>query len=208
MSDIQGQICRRIRNGRPGKVFTPKDFLDLGSREAVDKALSRIATAGQVRRLGRGLYHVPRKNPRLGIDVGPDADDIADALARQTGAHIAPSGATAANRLGLSTQVPAKPVYLTDGRSRQVRVGNVVFVMKHVPPKDLPVGSRMSATVFQALRYLGRDAVNQEIIARIQRGLTAKRRAKLVQDARYITDWVAETVRKIAETNTEAATNG
>jgi hypothetical protein len=104
--------------------------------------------------------------------------------------------------------VPAKPVYLTDGRSRQVRVGNVVFVMKHVPPKDLPVGSRMSATVFQALRYLGRDAVNQEIIARIQRGLTAKRRAKLVQDARYITDWVAETVRKIAETNTEAATNG
>jgi hypothetical protein len=208
MNDIQSNIFDRIRKSGRGKVFTPKDFLELGSREAVDQALSRLARAGEVQRLGRGLYHFPRENPRLGITPPPDTDEIADALARQTGTRIAPSGATAANRLGLSTQVPAKPIYLTDGRSRQVRVGNLVFVMKHVAPKDLPVGSRTSATVFQALRYLGRDAVTQEVIARIRRKLSAAHRAKLIKDARYATDWVAETVRKIAGTKAEAATNG
>ena len=104
----------------------------------------------------------PRKNARLGVPVTPDTDEIASALARQTGTRIAPSGATWENRLGLSTQVPAKPVYLTDGRSRSVRVGNLTLVVKHVAPKDFPVGSQVSATVFQALRYLGKDAVNPQ----------------------------------------------
>jgi hypothetical protein len=208
MNDIQGQIFDRIRKGKRGKVFTPKDFLDLSSRHAVDKALSRLAKGNDIRRLGRGLYHFPRTNLRLGITPPPDTDEIADALARQTGTRIAPSGATAANRLGLSTQVPAKPIYLTDGRSRQVRIGKLIFVMKHVAPKDLPVGSRMSATVFQALRYLGKSAVNPEVIMRIRRNLSAAHRAKLVKDARYSTDWVAETVREIARGDSGAATNG
>jgi hypothetical protein len=115
-------------------------------------ALSRLAREGTVQRLGRGLYYYPKTNKRLGIAIPPDPDVIADALARQTGSRIAPSGATAANRLGLSTQVPAKPVYLTDGRSRQVRVGNFVVVVRHVAPKELPIGNRTSATVLQALR--------------------------------------------------------
>ncbi len=75
--------------------------------------------------MAAGLYYFPRKNERMGIPLSPDTDEIAAALARQTGTRIAPSGATAANRLGLSTQVPAKAVYLTDGRTRRVRVGNM-----------------------------------------------------------------------------------
>lgn len=208
MMNIQTQILDRIRQGGRGKVFTPKDFLDLGGREAVDQALSRLAKAGDIQRLGRGLYHFPRKNARLGIPLSPDTDEIASALARQTGTRIAPSGATAANRLGLSTQVPAKAVYLTDGRSRRVRVGNMDFVVKHVAPRDFPAGSRTSATVFQALRYLGRGAVNPQVIARIRRNLPAKDRARLVQDSRYATDWIAETARLIADIKTEAAANG
>ncbi|MCI0463359.1 MAG: DUF6088 family protein, partial [Gemmataceae bacterium] len=127
-----------------------------------------------------------------------DADDVAAALARRVGARIAPSGALAANRLGLTTQVPAKLVYLTDGRSRRVNAANAVFLIQHVAPKDLPAGSPTSAAVFQALRYVGEGAVDDQVIARLRRALTAKDRRKLLEDARYATGWIAEAVRQVA----------
>ncbi len=207
-ASIQDTIVDRLHRQGRGKVFTPKDFLDIGSREAVDQALSRLARAGTVQRLGRGLYCYPKINKRLGIAIPPDVDEIADALARQTGSRIAPSGATAANRLGLSTQVPAKPVYLTDGRSRRVRVGNVVVVVKHVSPKELPVGNRTSATVLQALRHLGKDAVDSTVVSRIRKALSPRNRSRLLQDARYTTDWIADAVRKIAGEQVEAVSHG
>ena len=207
-TSIPDKIVARLRRQGRGKVFTPKDFLDIGSRDAVDQALSRLAKAETVQRLGRGLYCYPKINKRLGIAIPPDVDEIADALARQTGSRIAPSGATAANRLGLSTQVPAKPVYLTDGRSRQVRVGNFVVVVKHVAPKELPVGNRTSATVLQALRHLGKDAVDSTVVSRIRKALSPRNRSQLLQDARYTTDWIADAVRKIAEDQARAVSHG
>jgi hypothetical protein len=205
---IQSQILDRVRRRGRGKVFTPKDFLDLGSRDAADKGLSRLVKSGDLQRLTRGLYHFPRMNTVLGIPVVPDADEIAHALARQTGSRVAPSGAVAANRLGLSTQVPAKPVYLTDGRSRQVKVGNMVFVVKHVPPKELPSGSPTSAMVFQALRHVGQDAIDTQMIARLRGALSDAQRHGLVRDARYTTDWIAEVVQRVAEESTEMAVHG
>ena len=205
---IQDRIFLRIQRQGRGKVFTPKDFLDVGSREAVDQALSRLARANSVQRLGRGLYCYPQVNKRLGIAIPPDVDDIADALARQTGSRIAPSGATAANRLGLSTQVPAKPVYLTDGRSRRVKAGNFDIVVKHVTPKELPVGNRTSATVLQALRYLGKDGISPVVLGKIRKALPLKQRNRLLQDARYTTDWIADAVRKIVGNGDEAVAHG
>jgi len=207
-ASVQDKVIAQLRRHGRGKVVIPKDFLDQGSREAVDQALSRLARAGTVQRLGRGLYAYPKVNKRLGIAVPPNVEEIADALARQTGSRIAPSGAMAANQLGLSTQVPAKPVYLTDGRSRQVTVGNFVIVVKHVPPKELPLGSRTSATVFQALRYLGKDAVDSKVVGRIRKVLTPKHRARLLEDAKYTTDWIADAVRQIASDECEAASHG
>jgi hypothetical protein len=207
-SRFQDVLLRRIRQKGRGKVFTPKDFLNLGSRDAVDQALSRLVKEGSVQRLGRGLYHYPRTNRRLGIPIAPDVDEIADALARQTGSRVAPSGAMAANRLGLSTQVPARPVYLTDGRSKQVRVGDMVFVVKHVSPKELPIGSRTSTTVLQALRYLGKDGVDAQVMAKIRKALSPKYLTRLLQDIRYTTDWMAEVVRKIAGQDENEAQNG
>ena len=208
-TSVQDKIVERLRGHGRGKAFTPKDFLDIGSRQAVDQALSRLATKAQtVQRIGRGLYCYPKMNKRLGIAIPPDVEEIADALARQTGSRIAPSGATAANRLGLSTQVPARPVYLTDGRSRQVRVGNLVIVVRHVAPKELPVGNRTSATVLQALRYLGKDAVDSTVVSRIRNALSSRNRSQLLQDARYTTDWIADAVRKIAGDEAKAVSHG
>lgn len=202
--DTQTAIQHRMARAGQGKVFIAKDFLDLGSRDAVDQALSRLVKSEDIQRLGRGLYHLPQLNARLGIAVVPDADEIADALARQTGSRVVPSGAFAANQLGLSTQVPSRPVYLTDGRSREVRVGNSVFTIKHVAPKELPLGSRLSATVFQALKHLGKDAIDDQSIARLRRLLPAKARKELRRDARYTTEWIGSLVRLITQDEVKA----
>lgn len=197
MSIVQTDIVDYVRRRGRGKVYTSKDLLHLGSRAAIDQTLSRLVKAGQLQRLTRGLYYYSKTNSRLGIVVGPSADEIAGALARQTGSRIAPSGALAANQLGLSTQVPAKHIYLTDGRSREVRVGNQVFALKHVAPKELPLASPMSAAVFQALRYLGVGSIDEEVIVRLRHRLSAKQQRELLQDARYTTGWIADIVRKI-----------
>ena len=99
-------------------------------------------------------------------------------------------------------------MFLTDGRSRQVRVGNFVVVVKHVAPKELPVGNRTSATVLQALRHLGKDAVDATVLSRIRKALSPRSRSQLLRDARYTTDWIAEAVRKIAGNEAEAVTHG
>jgi hypothetical protein len=201
MTNVQDPILDYLRHRGRGKVYTSKDLLHLGSRAAIDQALSRLARVGTLQRLARGLYYYPRTNPRLDMVVSPDAEKIADALARQTGSRITPSGALAANRLGLSTQVPAKHVYLTDGRSREVRVGKQVFVMKHVAPKELPIGNPVSAAVFQALRYLGASSIDKHVISQLRRRLSAKQRQQLLRDARYTTGWIADIVRKIGAGN-------
>ncbi len=208
MSTIQDDILDRIRKQGRGKVFTPKDFLDLGSRDAADQSLSRLVKGGEIQRLGRGLYHYPRMNERLGIPLGPDLDEIAEALARQTGSRVVPSGAVAANRLGLSTQVPAKPVYLTDGRTRQVRIGSTTFQIRHAAPKEFPVGCRTSAMVFQALRHLGQAAVDDQVVAQLRRALSAEQRQELLRDARYTTDWIAAVVRQVVQDEKELVSHG
>ena len=197
MSAVQDQILARIRERDRGRVFIPKDFLDLGSRDAADQALSRLARLGDIERLGRGLYLYPWKSTTATASAPAEQDEIADALGRQTGSRVVPSGAMAANRLGLTRQVPAGPHYLTDGRTRQVRIGSIVFQLRHAAPKDLPAASRTSSMVFQALRFLGKDAVNERVIAKIQKALTPEQRAELLRDASYATDWISATVRQI-----------
>ena len=208
MNTIQDDILDRIRGQGRGKVFTPKDFLDLGSRDAADQSLSRLVKGGEIQRLGRGLYHFPRINERLGIPIGPDLDEIAEALARQTGSRVVPSGAVAANRLGLSTQVPAKPVYLTDGRTREVKIGGTTFQLRHAAPKEFPVGCRTSAMVFQALRHLGQVAVDNQVLAQLRRALSADQLKELLRDARYTTDWIGAVVRQIVQPEGELVNHG
>ncbi|MCL2649274.1 MAG: type IV toxin-antitoxin system AbiEi family antitoxin domain-containing protein [Phycisphaerales bacterium] len=197
MDTARNVIFDQVRTVGRGQVFTPKDFLDGGRRYATDQALSRLAHTGELQRLGRGLYYYPRINAKLGIPVAPDVDKIAQAIGRRTGSRMVPSGAMAANLFGLSTQVPAKFSYLTDGRSRRLRVGNLEIQIKHVTPKELPPGSQISAMVFQALRHLGREAVDAKVIAKLNAVLSAKQKRELLQDARYTTDWIAEVVRRI-----------
>jgi hypothetical protein len=195
MSD---RILKRIQNMGRGFAFTAKDFLDFGKRGAVDMALSSLTKAGKIRRVCRGVYDYPVQSELLGDRLAPDFDQVAHAIARNTGAQIQPTGAIAANLLGLSDQVPAKIEYLTNGRSRTVRIGSQTITLKKTRPKEL-LPNETSATVVQALLFLGRDAINNDLIVRLRRILTPAQRRRLLKDAKYTSDWVADTVRHIAE---------
>src|SRR5438093_594572 len=129
-NSIDFKVLKRIQGHGSGWVFTPAEFQDLGSRNAVALALMRYARAGSIRQLARGLYDYPQHHPRLGI-LAPSTENIAKALRGRDNIRLQASGAHAANLLGLSTQVPVRAVYLTDGRGRKVQVGKRQIILKH-----------------------------------------------------------------------------
>lgn len=187
---------RRARAGGRGGVFTPNDFLDIAARAAVDQALSRLTKSGKLRRLARGLYDFPKIHPQLG-PLSPTPDDVAQALARETGSHVQIAGARAANALGLSTQVPAKSTYLTDGPSRRVVLGKRVVDLRHASPKHLIAPGSAAGTVVQALRHVG--AVRARDVAQIAaRRLSASDKKTLASTAIQAPAWMRPTLVSIA----------
>jgi len=195
---IDQKILSRITAQGRGWVFTPADFLDLGSRNAVDLALSRNARSGAIRKLAHGLYDCPRRDPRLGL-LSPSTDDIAKALQGRDASRLQPSGAHAANILGLSDQVPMRTVFLTDGRSRTIRLGRRTILLKKTTPRQMTTIGRMSGTVIQALRWLGRRNVDDKIVSILRRRLTPLDKSDLLKDIRYAPAWVGEVMRCVAE---------
>jgi hypothetical protein len=196
-NSIDSQILKRIQRRRAGHVFTPADFLDLGSRNAIDLALSRQARAGTIRKVARGLYDFPRVDPRLG-PLAPRIDDIATALKGRDQSRLQPAGAHAANVLGLSTQVPVRVVFLTDGRSRRVQLGKQHIVLRHTTPRHMATAGRLSGTVIQALRWLGKRHVDDATIGTLRRRLSPADRQQLLKDLRYAPAWIAEIFRALA----------
>ena len=179
-------------------MFTPRDFLDLGTRAAVASALKRHKDAGRVRQLARGLYDYPRTHPTLGL-LNPSAELIAKALAGRDAVRLQPAGGYAANLLGLTQQVPMRVVFLTDGPSRRVRVGKQDIVLKRTTPRNMATAGRISGAIAQALRFLGQERVDGGVIQLLRRRLTAKDREHLRADLRYQPVWIGRIMRELAE---------
>ena len=190
-------ILRRIKTRKRGWVFTPDSFSDLGTRRAIDLALMRHRDSGLVRQLARGLYDYPKVDPQLG-PLQPSTDDIALALAGRDATRLQPSGAYAANLLGLSTQVPMNMVYLTDGRTRTVRVGNRQIHLKRTTPRHMATAGKVSGLVIQALRHLGKKNVDSEIVKRLNHRLDDGGRKQLMKDIRYAPAWIGDIFRTLA----------
>lgn len=194
-------VAQRLRNRIIGKgrgyVFTPSDFLDLGARTAVDQALSRLSAQGTIRRLSQGLYDYPKSSSSLGL-LSPSLDAIAEALARKDNHVLQVSPARAANMLGLTTQVPAKTVYFTDGPSRTRRIGRQTIQMKHASRKRLAGAGQLSGAVFQALRYVGRDGVDDQIIDKLRNALSPKDRKDLLKYSLTVPEWMRPIAHQIA----------
>ena len=197
VNSTDSKILQRIRSRKRGWVFTPDSFADLGSRQAVDLALMRHRQSGLIRQLARGLYDYPKIDPQFG-PLQPSTDDIAHALAGRDATRLQPSGAYAANLLGLSTQVPMKVVYLTDGSPRTVQVGKRQIILKRTTPRNMATAGRTSGLVIHALRHLGRENVDEQIIAQLDRRLDDNARRQLMNDIRYAPAWIAEIIRRLA----------
>jgi hypothetical protein len=198
MASIRDQVFTRLRAKGRGAVFGPTDFLDLGSRAAVDQALSRLARSGKIRRLARGVYDYPKTHPRFGV-LSPSLDRVAAAIARATGSTIQLSGAHAANLLGLSTQIPAHLLYLTDGPPRKVRIGNQMIDFRHAAPRKLAGAGTPAGTVLQALQYLGRAGMTDDLVRRLQHTLDPADKASLSRHARSAPAWARPAITQIAE---------
>ncbi|MCY4243315.1 MAG: DUF6088 family protein [Rhodobacter sp.] len=186
---------RIVGKGR-GAIFAPSDFLDIGSRASVDQALSRLADQGVIRRLTRGLYDYPRQSPRFG-PLAPSADEIARAVARKDNQVLQPSPAMAANLLGLSTQAPSNPTYMTDGPTRTKKIGRQVIQFRNASQKTLVGAGSKTGTVFQALRYVGKDRVDDQVIGKIARALDASDRAQLAMQSKHVPAWMHPVVQQI-----------
>jgi hypothetical protein len=191
------QIISRIYGHGRGWVFTPDHFKDIGSRDAIASALKRHKHAGLIRQLARGLYDYPKVDPQLGI-LQPSTDDIAKALTGRDATRIQPTGAYVANLLGLSTQVPMKVVYLTDGLSRKIQIGNREITLKRTTPRNMATAGKTSGLLIQALRHLGQRNVDDKIITQLGRRLDAKAKTQLMKDIRHAPAWIADIFRKLA----------
>lgn len=199
MRTLKQAVERRIAQEGPGWVFSRKDLRDLAPSGHLGVVLSRLVKTGTIRRVARGLFDYPEVSRRLKVLLPMDLDQAAQAIARKHRWTIAPDGAMSANLLGLSPQVPAKIIYLSDGPSRRTAVGTQLLAFRHTNPKELRMDHYSSRLIAQALRYLGRRNVNDRVIGQLQRRLRREDKARFLRDARYATDWILGVAQKLGK---------
>lgn len=184
MADFKQLILDRLGQSGTGRVWTPVDFLDLGNRDAVDKTLQRLALAGHLRRIDRGLYDVPRTNPLTKKPAVPDYRQIIDAVARRDQVRMLVDGLTAANDLGLTTAVPSHVVIHTDARRRSIQLDNLKIDFKQTAPSKLYWAGRPAMRVVQALHWL-KDTLPSDrdrVLARLSSILGDPKHGKAIRD--------------------------
>ena len=179
---IDSQIVAAIVGRGRGSVFVPAEFLELGSRATVDIVLHRLARKGTIRRLARGVYDFPKEHAALGLLL-PSADAMA----------------YAANALGLTEQVPAKAVFLTDGPSRTVKIGPTTIQLRRTTAKNMETAGRLSGLLIQALRELGKEHVTAARRKHLKLTLPANKRRELLKDIRLAPAWMHPIFRELAE---------
>lgn len=195
---VADKIIARLK-AASGKPLAAVDFICLGDRAAIDQALSRLVRQGTIRRVDRGLYVWPRISKLLKQPVTTSVYSMAKAWARRNGLRIIPSGGYAANLLGLSTQVPAKFVYYTNGRTQTVKFGDVPVRFLNRGPKTMDVSGKIAPHVFQALRWMGKHGMTPANISRLQSVLKPKDKADLLKNMRYAAGWMQPILKQIAE---------
>ena len=198
MAAVSDRIMKRVRAKGRGWVFTPKHFVDLGTRASVDMALSRLAHTGVIRRVGRGLYDYPIQHEKLG-DLTPDPSKVADALSAQGGSKLVASGAAAANRLGISTQVPAKISFATKGHSAVKRAAGRRVTLKHSRVPVLDTAPESVNAIIQALAYVGKDNLEDGKIRSFARRIVDKDMQVLDRARPQMPGWMSDAVFKIGK---------
>lgn len=204
---LKSQINARVAGHQSGFVFTPVDFLDLGPRDAIDKALQRLVTNEDLRRVDRGLYDQPRHNALTGKASTPDYRSVIDAVSRRDQVRVLVDGMTAANALGLTDAVPAQVVVHTDGRLRPIKLGNLTIQFRLTAASKLYWAGHPAVQVVQALHWL-RDTLSVQrsvVITRLKRLLASDTsgvlRHDLWQGLPTLPAWMQVLLREVLKVN-------
>ncbi len=191
MNTLPKSILLHAQSLPEGGVLSPKEFLHLGGRAAIDQALSRLTTAGKLLRVGRGTYVVPVSS-RFGSRA-PAPERVVESMASQSGEVVAPHGAAAAHALGLTRQVPIREVYVTSGRTRKLKLGRSEVLVKHVPSWMLALGTRPAGAAVRALAWMGKTQVG-ESLGTLRRTLPPTEWRALVSSRAALPTWMARAI--------------
>lgn len=187
------RVQKYVQKAPRGKPFTTTALIRYGTRAAIDQALSRLASTGKIIRLTRGVYVRPEVSRFVG-QVLPEPFKVVEALAKKTNEIIQVSGAEAARRFGLSTQVPAQPIFLTTGQSRRFNMGSLEITLKHVSRKKMPFPESKVGLAILALWYLGKKQVTPQTIEKIKKKLTLHEFEKFKSSREHMPAWMSNTV--------------
>jgi predicted transcriptional regulator of viral defense system len=201
LTSIDTKISRHIQRCARGSVFLPDTFAAFGSRAAIDKALQRLVKEGTLRRLSRGLYDKPAHDELFGT-LWPSVESVVKAVAGKDKLRTQPIGVYAANMLGLSEQVPAKVVLLTDGISRKLKAGPIEIRLQRTTPKQMAAAGRLSGLMIQAFKSMGMQHITPAHIERLRKNIPATERAKLMKDLALAPAWMRPLILQVAQEDT------
>jgi len=209
MEKTHAHIANDLSHRRDGELIFSTDFRGSGTEDAIRKALSRLTNAGQVKRLAHGIYYKPKVDPVLG-ELRPGADEVVKMLAQKEKIKVRPAGAYAVHRLGLTTQVPTKLVYITNGHPKQFKLGKLQIMFKATSPKKLETIGEISSLLIQALEEIGTENIDPETEKKILKLLLKEELSNLKHDLSLapakVNDYIVKLLKKqendrVAEVN-------
>lgn len=195
MQSIEEKIEKSIKSKPRGVLHFTDDFIAYGSSKAIQKALERLTNKGVITRVTRGIFVRPEVSQYIG-EVMPSLEDVAQGIAKRDRIKIVPTGTYALNLLGLSTQVPLKLVYLTDGAPREIKIGNRTIKLKKTTPKNLLAKGRISRLAIQALREIGQKGLTKELELRVIDLLRNEDKKDLDHDIALAPVWIRKIMQK------------
>jgi len=197
MQSIEDKVIARIYGYGKGWAFSQTDFTDLGSRQSIDVSLHRLSRAERIRRVAWGIYDYPKFSDYLNQMMSPDFDQVARAIARKYGWRIQISGPAALNLLGLSTQVPGRLLYLSDGPSKAFKVMDYTIEFKNTALKESGFKHRESGIIVQALKSLGKNRITDFIKESIRNWLDTSLYLVILKDTKVVTGWINQAIHDI-----------
>lgn len=197
MQTINNKILSRIYGHGRGWAFFPNEFVGEFDRKQIDNVLSDLTEVDKIRRICRGMYDYPKYSELLGQQLSPDHDQVARAFARKFNWRILPSGDAALNLLGLSTQVPGKFIYHSDGPNRKYSILSYTLEFKKTALKEIGFKHRESGLIVQALKALGRERITSDVIGKIRKQIASEKYGKILKETKTVTGWVYDAIKKI-----------
>ena len=192
---IEDQVEDIVRKKKSGSILFSEDFQGLQNPGAVKVALHRMVNRGDIKRIARGIFAKLKYSDLVG-EVLPTTEEIAKSIAKRDKARILPTGSYAMHMLGLTTQIPLKLIYLTDGSPRTITIGKRTIQFKKTTPKNLSLKGEVSKLVVQALREIGKDKATEEEIDKIETLLKKESKKTLKHDIALAPQWIAEIMAK------------